>query len=84
MRNALMTISATALIASCTHPARAPERDFLQGQIDKTFDEPREKGRDALCAPLLYPKEVRHAILEISQYPELVVRFLRSDILRTR
>lgn len=56
--------------------AETPEQQFLRQRADKQLEAMRESGRNAFRGLLLYPQDVREAIMEISQHPELVVKVL--------
>ncbi len=72
---ALMTI---AVAIACRVPAlsvaQTPEQLTLRRHFDRILESVAKESRRALPGLLLYPQEVREAVLVISQNPELVVR----------
>jgi uncharacterized protein YidB (DUF937 family) len=52
----------------------AQERGYLQEQMEEQLEQMRESGREAFLGVLQYPQDVWKAMLELAQYPDLVVK----------
>jgi uncharacterized protein YidB (DUF937 family) len=52
----------------------AQEQGYLQEQMEKQLEQMRNSGREAFVGVLHYPEDVRKAMLELAQYPDLVVK----------
>lgn len=66
--------SLVATLALCAGAARAEEQTYFQQKVTEKLEELRSVSGGALRGLLLYPKDIRDAILEISMYPPLIVR----------
>ncbi|MHC4690338.1 MAG: hypothetical protein ACYS5F_11990, partial [Planctomycetota bacterium] len=67
-------IIALALSICIACASMAQDREFLNQQVEMKFEQMREDGRQAFRGVLFYPADVRKAVLELSQYPELVAK----------
>jgi len=54
----------------------AQEQQYLHEQVEKELEQMRASGRAAFRGVLIYPQAVREALLELAQYPDLVVKLL--------
>ncbi|MHC4758842.1 MAG: hypothetical protein ACYTE8_09305, partial [Planctomycetota bacterium] len=71
-RSLLMLALAFSLLISSLLPAQ--DREYLNQLVESKFSQMREDGRQAFGGILFYPSDVREAVLELSQYPELVAK----------
>ncbi|MHC4466937.1 MAG: hypothetical protein ACYSYW_10325 [Planctomycetota bacterium] len=79
-------IIALALSICIACASMAQDREFLNQQVEMKFEQMREDGRQAFRGVLFYPADVRKAVLELSQYPELVAKlaFIKNRPLTSR
>jgi hypothetical protein len=68
-----------ALIAGSAARSQAQELHFLSNRVNQALDANREAARDWFSSIAGQPRDVRSAALELSQYPELVVRLKYVD-----
>ncbi|MHC4265022.1 MAG: hypothetical protein ACYSUK_03715 [Planctomycetota bacterium] len=68
----------------------AQDREYLNQQVELKFQQMRQDSRQAFSGILFYPADVRKAVLELAQYPELVAklyfiknRSLSSTVVKT-
>ncbi len=52
----------------------AQEQGYFQEQMEEQLEQMRESGREAFLGVLQYPQDVWKAMLELAQYPDLVVK----------
>jgi uncharacterized protein YidB (DUF937 family) len=52
----------------------AQEKGYLQEQMEEQLEQMRESGREAFLGVLQYPQDVWKAMLELAQFPDLVVK----------
>jgi hypothetical protein len=67
----IVTIVLTILLTSTTI---AQDREYLNQQVELKFQQMRQDSREAFRGILFYPADVRKAVLELAQYPELVAK----------
>ncbi len=67
-------LGGAVLVLAVGQEAGAQEDAALRRKIDAQLAELAASSRDAFRGLVFYPKEVRHACLEISRYPSLVVK----------
>ncbi|MHC5003626.1 MAG: hypothetical protein ACYTJ0_10925 [Planctomycetota bacterium] len=80
MRSCFQTlVVAIATGGAFAASAQDTSRDVLRRHFDRNLERVSEESRRALPGLLLYPPEVREAILVVCQYPELVVRLFDVD-----
>ncbi len=71
---ALEFFAGTQLVFAETHQVETnPDRLFLQQAISDKYEALRGSARGAYSGILLYPKDVRDSVLEVAQYPDLVI-----------
>ncbi len=63
-----------ALIGILALTTAAQEQGYLQEQMEEQLEQMRESGRGAFLGVLQYPQDVWKSMLELAQYPELVVK----------
>ncbi len=70
---------ASILLLVAAGPAASEEKDEIEERLQEVLTDLRSDGRTASRPLLLYPEDVRDAVLEISQEPALIVR-LRDSV----
>jgi len=76
LRQRSKLLAVLALIGILGLTAVAQEQEYLQSQMEEQLEQMRASGQSAFRGVLLYPQEVREAVLELAQHPELVVKLL--------
>lgn len=67
-------VVSSSLVFAQTQTPENPDRVFLQQAVSAKFENLRSSAKSAYSGILLYPKDVRDSVLELSQYPDLVLK----------
>ncbi|MHC4159094.1 MAG: hypothetical protein ACYSSO_08450 [Planctomycetota bacterium] len=67
-------LAVLVLIGALVSTTAAQEQGYLQEQMEEQLEQMRESGREAFLGVLQYPQDVWKAMLELAQYPDLVVK----------
>lgn len=74
LRQSNKLLAVLVLIGMLALTTVAQERGYLQEQMEEQLEQMRELGREAFLGVLQYPQDVWKAMLELAQYPDLVVK----------
>ena len=78
----LMVAVATAVLPCfAQQPEMSPDQLYLNQEATKKFGELRASAKSSFQGVLLYPDDIRNAVLEISQYPDLIMMFKNKKYL---
>jgi uncharacterized protein YidB (DUF937 family) len=76
LRQGNKLLAVLVLIGMLVLTAVAQEQGYLREQMEEQLEQMRESGREAFLGVLQYPQDVCKSMLELAQYPDLVVKLV--------